>query len=175
MGRSVRPIPNARTLPFPLENDAIADCLIEEAQLLESREANPFRVQRYPRPAEKKTEGMPQPSVSDLLSIDEEYRRKARLGRLIQIAPARFNPDKKLWLPILRTRRNGHLYTALFSNSPLAHELGTTHDWVVIYHKGDDRQWTVVTARRGSTDARRIVRGRESECDTYYAGLAPPP
>lgn len=60
--------------------------------------------------------------------------------------------------------------TALFSNTARAHELGTTHDWVVIYrddHEGH-RRWTVITARFGSLRDRRIVRGREAECATHY-------
>lgn len=198
-GRSfmVRRVPtseNARTLPFPLENDAIADRLIEVAEFLEAKDpeaaANDDRLntlpgigrkrlrsvreslaghfQRYPCPADAVPPGLPQPPIEDLLAIDEEYRRKARLGRLIQIAPSRFNPDGKISLPILRTRRAGYRYTAMYSNSPLAHELGTTHDWVVIYRKGDDRQWTVVTDHRQSAKGRRIVRGRENECDAHY-------
>lgn len=49
-----------------------------------------------------------------------------------------------------------------------------TFDWVVIYrddHGGDGR-WTVITARYGPLRGRRIVRGREAECENHYAGLA---
>lgn len=52
-----------------------------------------------------------------------------------------------------------------------AHELGTVRDWVVVYrddHGGDGR-WTVVTGRYGDLRGRRIVRGREDECQDYYA------
>lgn len=297
MVHRVRPLENARSLPFPLDNDEIADRLIEVSELLEAKEANPYRVrayrnaantvrsyegsladlvrsggaesltelpgvgdsiaglieqlclsgetsllkrlqgrlgnetvlttvagvgpktaamiheklgietledlevaaydgrlnalpgmghkrlrsvreslagrfQRYPRPAAAAASKMPQPEIGLLLSIDTEYRRKAMLGRLVQISPSRFNPDRKLWLPILRTRRDGHQYTAIYSNSPLAHELGTTRDWVVISCKGDDRLWTVVTDHRESAIGRRVVRGREIECDAYYARMA---
>lgn len=61
-------------------------------------------------------------------------------------------------------------YTALFSNTARAHELGTTDDWVVIYlERGDQRrQWTVVTASGGRLDGKRVVRGREAESADYY-------
>lgn len=136
------------------------------------RESLAGRLQRFPRPNRNLSSRMPEPSVKDLLSIDQEYRRKAGSGRLVQIVPSRFNPEGKAWLPILHTRRDGHHFTALFSNSPLAHQLNATHDWVVIYCKGDERQWTVVTDHRGSGAGRRIVRGREAECDAHYAQLA---
>jgi len=31
-----------------------------------------------------------------------------------------------------------------------------------------DGQWTVVTARLGPCRGRRIIRGRETECDVHY-------
>ncbi len=113
------------------------------------------------------------PDVAELLAIDEEYRRKAAQGRLLQVAPYRFNPKGTAWLPILRTHRGGRRYTALFSNSPRAHELDMTHDWVVIYGMGSANrgQSTVITSRRGPLKGRRVVRGREAECAEYYARL----
>ena len=115
-----------------------------------------------------------QPPIDELLSIDEEYRRKADTGRLVQVSPTRFNPTGQAWLPILRTRREGRRYTALYSNTPRAHDLGTTHDWVVIYGgaAGCRGQWTVVTSHQGVTKGMRIVRGREAECEAHYARLA---
>ena len=112
-----------------------------------------------------------QPPVSELLETDEEYRRLAKAGRLPRVAPYRFNPTREAWLPILHTQRGDRHYTALYSNTARAHELGTTHDWVIIYRDDDggDGQWTVVTARFGSLRSRRIVRGREAECAEYYA------
>ena len=65
--------------------------------------------------------------------------------------------------------------TALFSNTARAHELGTLRDWVVIYrddHNGAG-QWTVVTARYGALQGKRVVRGRENECTDYYNQAAP--
>jgi putative hydrolase len=111
------------------------------------------------------------PPVSELLSIDREYRESAAAGRLPTIAPKRFNPERRSWLPVLHTTRNGRHYTALFSNTAQAHRLGRTHDWVVIYadHGGADGQWTVVTGRAGPLRGRRVVRGREQECVDCYS------
>jgi predicted flap endonuclease-1-like 5' DNA nuclease len=109
-------------------------------------------------------------SVDELLSVDEEYRQKAQADRLLRIAPRRFNPDRKAWLPILRTHRDDHEYTALYSNTARAHELDALYDWVVIYrtaHSGGG-QWTVMTSRFGPVSGRRIVRGFERECEEYY-------
>jgi hypothetical protein len=113
-----------------------------------------------------------QPSVAELLDIDDEYRRKATADRLLRIAPRRFNPAGEAWLPILHTQRDGHEYTALYSNTARAHELGTTHDWVVIFCDDVDccGQWTAVTSLFGHLKGRRIIRGREAECEEYYRG-----
>lgn len=112
-----------------------------------------------------------QPAVSELLEIDREYQEKAKAGLLPRIAPQRFNPSGEAWLPVLHTQRGDNHYTALYSNTARAHELGTTHDWVVIYQDdhGGHGQWTVVTARFAPLRGRRIVRGREPECDAYYS------
>lgn len=114
-----------------------------------------------------------QPPLAELLEVDEEYRRKADLDRLPRIAPRRFNPTGAAWLPILHTQRGDRHYTALYSNTARAHELGTIRDWVVIHrddHDGDG-QWTVITARFGNLKGRRIVRGREIECEAFYENL----
>jgi putative hydrolase len=106
------------------------------------------------------------PAVDELLDIDREYRDASAAGRLPTIAPRRFNPRRTAWLPVLHTTRGDRHYTALFSNTARAHQLGRTADWVVIYRDdGDgDGQWTVVTARGGPLRDRRVVRGREDEC-----------
>jgi hypothetical protein len=109
-------------------------------------------------------------SVSELLDVDREYRRKAEAGGLARIAPRKFNPTGAAWLPVLHTQREGRHYTALFSNTARAHDLGTTRDWVIIERDDDGGrgQWTVVTARMGAVAGRRVVRGRERECKTLY-------
>ena len=57
------------------------------------------------------------------------------------------------------TRGRGH-YTALFSNTALAHRLDRTDDWVVIYWDDGrgERQYTVIIAERGQLKGQRIVR-----------------
>jgi putative hydrolase len=108
----------------------------------------------------------PQPDVAELLDVDREYREAAAGGRLPRVAPRRFNPTQRAWLPILHTARGDRHYTALFSNTARAHRLDRTDDWVVIY-LDDGRaggQWTVVTARGGGLRGQRVVRGRELEC-----------
>lgn len=107
------------------------------------------------------------PPVRLLLAIDSAYRRQAAAGELPKIAPKRFNPDGKAWLPILHAEREGWHFTALFSNTARAHDLGRTHDWVVIYFYDDDHredQCTVVTETHGPMKGERVVRGREAAC-----------
>ena len=82
------------------------------------------------------------------------------------IAPRRFNPSGAAWLPILHTERDPWRFTALYSNTARAHELGRTRDWVVIYFHQDDEvegQRTVVTETLGPLAGHRVVRGREGE------------
>ena len=106
------------------------------------------------------------PAVRLLLEIDAEYRKQAAAGKLSRIAPKRFNPEGKAWLPILHAEREGWHFTALFSNTARAYQLGRTDDWVVIYFYDDDHQegqCTVVTETRGPREGKRVVRGREDE------------
>lgn len=88
-------------------------------------------------------------------------------GSLPKIEPRRFNPSGEAWLPILHTERGEWRFTALFSNTARAHELGRTRDWVVIYFhldSGPEGQRTVVTETRGRLKGHRVVRGREADC-----------
>ena len=117
---------------------------------------------RIPRPA-----GSASPPVDMLLDVDREYRKRAAAGKLPKIAPKRFNPEGVAWLPILHTDRGSWHFTALFSNTARAHELGRTDDWVVVFFYDDDHregQHTVVTEVRGPMTGQRVVRGREAEC-----------
>ena len=112
------------------------------------------------------------PPVANLLAVDHEYREKATRGELPTIAPKRFNPSGEAWLPVLHVTRDGLHYTALFSNTALAHQLGRTRDWVVLFFYDDDHvegQHTIVTETHGPLAGRRVVRGREVECGAYYA------
>jgi DNA polymerase (family 10) len=115
----------------------------------------------------RRREQMFEPAVDQLLDVDREYRQKAERGLLPKIAPRRFNPTGEAWLPILHTERGDWRFTALFSNTALAHELSRVRDWVVIYFhqdSGPEGQRTVVTETRGALAGRRVVRGREAEC-----------
>jgi DNA polymerase (family X) len=114
-------------------------------------------------------DGPPAPPVEELLAVDREYRDRAGAGELPLITPRRFNPNQEAWLPVLHTQRGGREYTALFSNTARAHQLGRTRDWVVLYVDGPgERQYTVITARLGVLKGKRIVRGRETECARHY-------
>ena len=111
------------------------------------------------------------PEVNTLLEVDREYRLQAEQGQLQLIAPKRFNPDGKAWLPVLHTDRDGWHFTVLYSNTARAHELKRTRDWVVVYFYDDhhqEGQCTLVTESRGPLAGRRVVRGRELECREFY-------
>jgi putative hydrolase len=129
---------------------------------LHRRPSRPERVPTQP-PAN-------QPPVSELLDVDREYRAKAKGHQLPRIAPRRFNPTHEAWLPVLHAVRGVTHYTALYSNTARAHELGAIRDWVVIYRDDDggSGQWTVITGQYGPLKGRRIVRGREEECAAFY-------
>jgi hypothetical protein len=109
-----------------------------------------------------------EPSVELLLDIDREYRNAVAADKLVKIAPRHNNPRQDKWLPIMHTERDGFAFTVMFSNTAQAHRGGHTHDWVVIYfHEphGPESQATVVTEQRGPLQGRRVVRGRERECE----------
>jgi endonuclease III len=111
-----------------------------------------------------------EPSVQLILQVDRQYRKKASDAELPMIAPKRFNPDGKAWLPVMHVTKQGWHFTALFSNTARAHQLNRTQDWVVIYFYDDqhhESQHTVVTETHGALTGQRVVRGRESECREY--------
>ena len=106
------------------------------------------------------------PPVAILLDVDREYRMRARAGELPRIAPKRFNPHGKAWLPILHSERGPWHFTALYSNTARAHQLDRTTDWVIIFFSTDHQpegQCTVVTETSGPHKGERVVRGREHE------------
>lgn len=136
----------------------IRDTLAQRlGRLLKPRSSNPFSNE---------------PSIAEVLDVDRQYRADARAGKIKLIAPRRFNPTGEAWLPVLHTTRGPRHYTALFSNTARAHELGMTGDWVVLFcddgGNGTERQCTVITSTFGPLQGRRIVRGREAECEDYY-------
>jgi putative hydrolase len=116
-----------------------------------------------------------EPDVDTLLDVDREYRENAESSALPTIAPRRFNPSGEAWLPILHTERGEWHFTAIYSNTARAHELGRTRDWVVVYFHRDsaaEGQRTIVTETRGPALGRRVVRGREAECLARLDGAA---
>ncbi len=123
-----------------------------------------------PRPADG-------PPVADLLDVDRVYRERAGAGMLRRVTPRRFNPSGDAWLPVLRLRRHGRKYVALYSNTALAHRQNATRDWVVIYcdDHGRRSQWTVVTGKTGASRGLRVVRGRERESVAAQQSLWPEP
>lgn len=119
----------------------------------------------------RRAHGARMPAVAILLDVDREYRSKAARGMLRTIAPKRFNPAGKAWLPILHATRGDWSFSALFSNTQRAHRLRKTDDWVVVYFHADaepESQCTIVTEPTGPLVGRRVIRGREAECRTYY-------
>jgi DNA polymerase (family 10) len=128
------------------------------------RDSLAHRLQRMKQPGAARN-GLP--SIEEILDVDREYREKAKAGQLVRIAPRRFNPSHVAWLPVLHATRGRRHYTALFSNTSLAHRLARTDDWVVIYWDNGrgERQCTVVTAGPGPLNGRRIVRGREADSE----------
>lgn len=110
------------------------------------------------------------PPVELILELDADYRHLAQDGRLPRVAPRRFNPEHKAWLPVWHAMRDGWLFTVMYSNSARAHDLGKLRDWVVVLYKSDDGEGeaTVVTEYRGAMQGRRIVRGRERECRAHH-------
>jgi putative hydrolase len=117
------------------------------------------------------TGAIDEPPVALLLDVDREYRERAAAGDLPTIAPRRFNPSGEAWLPVLHAERGTWHFTALFSNTAQAHQLGRTRDWVVLYFYDDEHaegQHTVVTETHGALTGRRVVRGRETECRAHY-------
>jgi hypothetical protein len=126
-----------------------------------------IQSRKFPQPGHN-------PAIALLLKVDAEYREKSTAGLLPLITPNRFNPEHKNWLPILHVTFDGWHFTALYSNTKLAHQLNRIHDWVVIFFYDDDHQegqHTVVTETHGSLQGKRVVRGREVECIEFYDSI----
>jgi hypothetical protein len=109
-----------------------------------------------------------EPSVADLLAVDEEYRSLAE-SRGLRLASWNGTPADEV--PVLQTRRGEWMFRAAFSTTSLAYRLGLTHDWVVLLfsHGSDSGERTVVTETRNYLRGQRVVRGRERECQACWA------
>ncbi len=60
----------------------------------------------------------------------------------------------------------------MYTNTARAHQLGRTHDWMIIYFYDRDHQegqCTVVTEQRGPLIGKRVLREREAECRAVHA------
>jgi len=149
----------------------IRDALYSMLSRSSRQRARRLRILEKERLAGSDMSLWPDAPVSSILDVDKEYRQKADAEELKTITPRRFNPEGRSFLPILHTDREEWHFTALFSNTARAHELGKTRDWVVVYYEqeGHENQCTVVTEHRGPLTGRRVIRGRERECITYYA------
>ena len=113
----------------------------------------------------------PEPAVDLLIEVDRLYRARSAAGELPRIAPARLNPKRTAWLPVLHVALGPWQMTAMFANTGLAHRLKRTRDWVVIYFhddNGTELRRTVVTETRGPLAGRRVVRGREADSADYH-------
>ncbi len=101
-----------------------------------------------------------EPSIADLLAVDEDYRELAASQE-----------ERSEGSPVLTVCRDGWTLQATFSASPLAHRLGQARDWVVIHFTNDDEsgERTIVTETRPPLRGQRVVRGRESECHVCWA------
>lgn len=141
--------------------------------IIDSLTARLGRVRRPTQTVEGHQAG--EPSIEELLDVDREYRESSLAGTLQKIAPHRFNPKREAWLSILHTQRGPRHYTALYSNSALANQLKKTRDWVILYYDDNhgERQCTVVTGRSAPLAGKRIIRGREADCISYYHSQKP--
>ncbi|MBI1913507.1 MAG: DNA-binding protein [Planctomycetes bacterium] len=127
-------------------------------------EALEFRHREQEAPEKATSE----PSVADLLAIDEQYRSLAQ-SRGPRLASWNVTPADEV--PVLQTRRGEWTVRATFSMTALAFRLGLTRDWVVIrFSNGTNSgERTVVTETRNDLRGQRVVRGRERECQACWA------
>jgi putative hydrolase len=107
-------------------------------------------------------------SRSSFPKTESQHLEKVGAGQLTTIALRRFNVERNARLPVLHSARGRWL---LFWKTSRAHEVGRTRGWAMLHFYDDDHaesQRTVVTARRGPLTGRRVIRGRETECRSYY-------
>ena len=118
---------------------------------------------------------MPRPSAAVPCSRALEGKICPNQDRQIDLA--QFNPKNEAWLPVLRTDRGNWHFSVLYSNTALAHQLGRTRDWVVVYFYDNHHQQgqhTVVTETRGQLLGVGVLRGREAQCHAYCSSRAHP-
>ncbi len=98
--------------------------------------------------------------VAELLDLDTEFRSLAANDTAATTACC--------------LRRDQRRYRVHFSDSPRAHQLHATRDWVVIERVDlpDQEKSTVVTSFSGKLHGCRVVRGREEDCYRHYRAEA---
>ena len=104
-------------------------------------------------------------SVELLLKIDREYREKAGRGAGT-IAPERFNPEGEAWLPILNGARDGWAFTALYSNTKLAHDL-SARDGCHLLRAAGRRPEAAGDGRHGTQGHSRAARGAGAKGEAW--------
>jgi Holliday junction resolvasome RuvABC DNA-binding subunit len=173
-------------------NTEIAARLKEIARLLDEQGANQFRVRAYRRAAETlenlkrpvdkliKTGGLEAlqeaPGIGPGLARSvEQFVLTGRLSALDRLRGASDPIAALASVPGIGARLAERLQselgiTTLEELEALAHELGKTHDWVVLYYDSGEgeKQCTVVTANKGPLAGSRVVRGREAESAAFY-------
>ncbi len=114
--------------------------------------------------------GPSEPPVADLLAVDEAYRRLAE-ARGLRLASRNGRTADATEVPVLQEQRGEWTFRATFSNTPLAHRLGLTRDWILVrFGNGETSgERTVVTETRNHLHGQRVVRGRERECQACWA------
>ena len=101
------------------------------------------------------------PPIGLLLRIDGQFREQA----------GRSDPVAGQWTATWRLTKGSWDFVVRFSDSKSARQMGRTRDWVVVeWERGDERdQATIVSEYRGPLTGRRVVRGRERECLSWWS------
>jgi DNA polymerase/3'-5' exonuclease PolX len=173
-------------------NQEIGVVLNDIADLLEVQHASPFKISAY-RTGAKYVKDRPDsiakivfsgdgqalqtlPNIGEsLAAIIEEYVKTGKsqvLNRLQGEVPPEdiFGQVPGIGEELAeRIVKILHIKT-LEELEQAAHDLGKTHDWVVIFFEqnGFEGQSTVVTETSGPLMGRRVVRGREPKCMLFY-------
>jgi len=153
------------------KNADIANALNRIADLLEVQGANRFRVAAYRRAANRINDQAQDEAVRILSKEDDFLEKLPDIGQRLAGTIREFVHAGRIGLlDHLEGQIEPERLFMTVPNTARAHELGKTHDWVVIYgyRDGEETQHTVVTEQRGPLAGRRVVRGRESECMQYF-------
>ena len=107
------------------------------------------------------------PPIALLILLDARFRQNVE--REAKARTAR-ESDPGEWLASWRVKKGRWEFEVRFSSSRAAQRAGRTRDWVVLeWGDHESEQATVVTEYQGPLNGRRVVRGRERECLSYWA------